>query len=215
MNHTDTRIHRRRALGMLSSLGLLSGWAAAPAWAADAGAHSHEGHDMAAMQDVKRSENMVALPSVSMTRQDGKKLPIAKALDDGRPVVLNFIYTSCTAICPVLSQTFAEMRERLGAERSRINMVSISIDPDYDTPARLKEYAARFGADANWNFYTGTLEDSIAVQKAFASYRGDKMNHAANTFMRTAAPGKAWLRVDGFAGPARLLTEYRKLTSSS
>jgi protein SCO1/2 len=199
------------------------GIAAAPAGAADLpaapehhdhqhmhAATGHEGHDMSAMQDVKLSLDKVVLPALSMTRQDGTRLPIAKALDDGRPVILNFIFTTCTAICPVLSQTFADLRGKLGDERSLVNMVSISIDPDYDTPQRLKEYAAKFGADANWNFYTGALQDSIAVQKAFASYRGDKMNHAAVTFMR-ARPGQPWLRVDGFASPSRLLAEYRKL----
>jgi protein SCO1/2 len=174
----------------------------------------HEGHDMSAMQEVKLSTGMYKMPAVTLVRQDGAKLALAKVFDDGRPVVLNFIYTSCTAICPVTSQVFSDFREKLGGERKRVNMISVSIDPDYDTPQRLAEYASHYGADANWQFYTGSLQDSVAVQKAFATYRGDKMNHAPVTLMR-AAPGKPWVRVEGFAGPDKLLAEYRKLTGKS
>jgi protein SCO1/2 len=178
------------------------------------GHEGHEGHDMSAMQEVKLSQGEYKLPDVTMTSQDGARLPIAKMLNDGRPVVLNFIYTSCTAICPVTSQVFSDFREKLGDKRKGVNMVSISIDPDYDTPQRLNEYSAHYGADANWKFYTGSLHDSVAVQKAFATYRGDKMNHAPVTFMR-AAQGKPWVRVEGFAGPDKLLAEYRKITGKS
>jgi protein SCO1/2 len=157
---------------------------------------------------------MYKMPAITLVRQDGTKVALAKAFDDGRPVVLNFIYTSCTAICPVTSQVFSDFREKLGDERKRVNMISVSIDPDYDTPQRLAEYASHYGADANWWFYTGSLQDSVAVQKAFTTYRGDKMNHAPVTLMR-AAPGKPWVRVEGFASPDRLLAEYRKLTGKS
>jgi protein SCO1/2 len=182
--------------------------------AAMAGHEGHEGHDMSAMREVKLSSGAYELPAVSLTRQDGKKVALAKALDDGRPVVLNFIYTSCTAICPVTSQVFSEFREQLGAQRNGVNMVSISIDPEFDTPQRLAEYAGHYKADAAWQFYTGSLQDSIAVQKAFATYRGDKMNHTPVTFMRPA-PGKPWVRVEGLAGPTQLMAAYRKMTAKS
>jgi protein SCO1/2 len=185
---------------------------AAFAGTAAAEGHNHEGHDMSAMQEIKLSQSQYRLPPVTVVRQDGTRMPLSKALDDGRPVVLNFLFTTCTTICPVTAQVFAEFRGALGAQRSGVNMVSISIDPEYDTPQRLSDYAARFGADANWRFYTATLADSVAVQKAFETYRGDKMNHAPVTFMR-AAPGKAWVRLDGFAGPQKLVEEYRRLTA--
>ena len=124
------------------------------------------------------------------------------------------IYTSCTAICPVTSQIFADFRAKLGADAKGVNVVSISIDPDYDTPQRLATYAGHFEADQNWSFYTGTLKDSVEVQKAFNTFRGDKMNHAPVTFMR-AANSKEWVRIEGFANADVLLAEYRKLAKGS
>ena len=91
-------------------------------------------------------------------------------------------------------------------------MISISIDPEEDTPKRLAEYAKRFDAGQQWRFYTGSTQASVTVQKAFQAYFGDKMHHRPVTFMR-AAPGQPWLRLDGFASPDDLLNEYRRLVA--
>jgi len=85
-------------------------------------------------------------------------------------------------------------------------MVSVSIDPEEDTPARLTEYAKRYHAGAQWSFYTGTLQASQLVQRTFDVYRGDKMNHTPVTLFR-AAPGQPWVRLDGFATPDMVLGE--------
>jgi protein SCO1/2 len=161
-----------------------------------------------------RSEHAYKLPALKVTRADGKRLALADAIDDGRPVLLNFIYTSCTAICPITSQVFLELRERMSvAQRDGVNMVSISIDPEQDTPARLTDYAKRYGGAGVWSHYTGSSADAIEIQRAFETWRGDKMNHQPTTFLR-AAPGKPWVRLDGFYTPAALFGEYQKLTSA-
>jgi protein SCO1/2 len=87
-------------------------------------------------------------------------------------------------------------------------MVSISIDPEHDTPEALSAYAGRFGAGPQWEFLTGSLDDSIAVQRAFDADRGDKMNHAPMTLFR-ATPESQWVRYEGFATAADLAKEYR------
>ena len=125
--------------------------------------------------------------------------------------MVNFIFTTCPTICPVLSASFASFQQKLSAEElAEIRMVSITIDPEHDTPARLREYAALFNAGPNWRFYTGSLETIVAVQKAFEAYRGSKMNHAPLAFMR-AGPGEFWLRLEGFPKSAEMLAEYRAL----
>ena len=173
-------------------------------------ATDHSAHAGAAGSGLKRSERAYTAPSVPLVRQDGRKLDFAKALDDGRPVLLNFLYTSCTAICPVTAQVFAEVRERLGAERARVHVVSVSIDPEHDTPSRLVSYAQRFGGDEAWSFVTGSLADVVNIQRSFDSYQGDKMNHVPVTFLR-AAPGAPWVRLDGFASPRQIVAELQPM----
>ncbi|KVD28092.1 hypothetical protein WI84_28915 [Burkholderia ubonensis] len=154
-----------------------------------------------------------ALPPVELVRDDGKTVSLVDELNDGRPVILTFIYTSCTTICPMISQTLERLQGELGSDRDKLHIVSISIDPEEDTPARLRAYAARFGAGPEWQHYTGTVDASIAAQRAFNVYRGDKMNHAPVAFLR-AAPGRQWMRIDGFATPSELLAAYRDVVAS-
>jgi protein SCO1/2 len=146
--------------------------------------HAHHHHAMPAASDLKIKNIQYTVPPVSQVRDDGKKVSFADELNDGRPVVLNFIYTTCTAICPITSSIFAQLQDRLGADRVKVHLVSVSIDPEQDTPARLREYATRFAADQNWNHYTGTAEASLSIQRAFDVYRGDKMRHDPVSFIR-------------------------------
>jgi protein SCO1/2 len=161
----------------------------------------------AAPQFTRTVANYVT-PDVTVVRADSKKLSFSKELDDGRPVIMNFIFASCSAICPMLSHVFAKVQTKLEKDSQNFHLVSISIDPENDTPAKLSEYAKKFGAGPNWNFYTGTVETSIAIQKAFNIYRGDKMNHSSTILMRYA-PGKPWSRLEGFVSPDAVISEYR------
>jgi protein SCO1/2 len=154
------------------------------------------------------------IPDVRLVRDDGKVVTLSEEMNDGRPVVLNFIYTTCSTICPVMSQTLAQFDHELGPDRKRVHLMSISIDPEQDTAARLHEYARKFHAGPEWQHYTGTAQASLAAQRAFKVWRGDKMGHSAVTLVR-AAPGKPWLRIQGFVTPGELLQQYHHLLEQS
>jgi protein SCO1/2 len=150
------------------------------------------------------------VPSVNLTRDDGKVVRLPDEMNDGRPVVLNFIFTTCSSVCPLLSQVMAQFEHRLGTDRDKVHLMSISIDPEEDTPARLRAYAHKFRAGPEWQHYTGTREASIAAQRAFDVYRGEKMSHTPATLVR-AAPGQPWLRIDGLVTPDQLYEQYQQL----
>jgi protein SCO1/2 len=181
--------------------------------AVDPHAHCKELAEAAAMKRATVTSVDSQVPRVTLVRDDGQQVSLPDELDDGRPVVLDFVYTSCTTICPVLSGTFTRLQARLDEAGVKYHLVSISIDPEQDTPARLVEYARRFHAGPQWRHYTGTVEASVEVQRAFAAYRGDKMNHTPVTFLR-AAPGQRWVRVDGFATADELAGELRALVAT-
>jgi protein SCO1/2 len=109
-----------------------------------------------------------------------------------------------------MSAIFARVQTELGSDSARLRMISISIDPEHDTPEALSAYARRFGAGPQWQFLTGSLDDSIVVQKAFDADRGDKMNHAPLTLFR-ATPEAQWVRYEGFATAAELVKECRSM----
>ncbi len=173
--------------------------------------HAHHRHHEA-MAGV-RSTADYHVPPVKLVRDDGKSVSLADEMNDGRAVVLTFIYTTCTSICPLSSQILSQLQSKLGAHRDHVHLMSVSIDPEQDTPPRLKEYAKKFNAGPSWQHYTGTVAASAAVQRAFDVYRGDKMSHTPVTLLR-AAPGKPWVRIDGFASADSLLAELHQFMAS-
>jgi len=172
-----------------------------PATAQDA----HQGHHAPSAPRYSRTLAPYAPPDVTLVDAHGDAVTLAAALDFDGPVLLQFIFTTCPAVCPALSGTFAAAQERLDDAR----MLSISIDPEHDTPPRLAEYARRFGAGPRWRFLTGELDDVVAVQKAFAAYQANKMQHRPLTFLR-GSPAAPWVRLDGFLSAAELVAEVRR-----
>ena len=186
------------------------------------GQHSHEQHVHVQQQQKKtpaqasekftRTAASYDVPDVTLTDMNGARVPLASALAYDGPVFLQFIFTTCPTICPVMSSTLSSAQEKLGPDAARVRMISISIDPEQDTPERLRDYARKFKAGPQWVFLTGGLEQIVAVQKSFDAYRGNKMRHEPLTFMR-AARGKSWVRLDGLLSATQLIEEYRRLTS--
>lgn len=197
----SSRPIRSRCLACLAFLALA---VAGPA--VDA-ADAHAGPTPAAKGTVESTHPYV-VPPVSLTRADGRVVSLPDEMNDGRPVVLNFVFTTCPSICPMMSSLLSQFQHRLGAEADKVHVMSISIDPEQDTPSRLLDYSRKFDAGPGWQFYTGTVQASITVQRAFDVYRGDKMSHNVVMLMR-AAPGKPWLRIEGFATADDLLRAYR------
>ncbi len=199
------------ALAVLACLALP---AAQAADAPDPHAHHHHHAEVGKAATTTTTRQVeVKLPAIPLLRADGRSVDLATELADPRPLLLNFIFTTCTAICPVMSQVFYEVQGRLGTDSAKLRMVSISIDPEYDTPVRLAEYAKRFQAGPQWQFYTGTAGASIAAQKAFGVYRGDKMNHEPLTFLRQGS-GQSWVRIDGLARPDDLIRQLKTTVAS-
>jgi protein SCO1/2 len=176
---------------------------------------AHETEDMTAQHPDRamRSTVQYTVPAITLVRDDGKSVSLPAEMNDGKPVVLDFIFTSCGSICPLMSQVFSEFQRKLGAEAAGVHLISISTDPEQDTPERLAEYAQQFHAGPEWRHYTGTLAASLSAQRAFDVYRGDKMSHTPVILLR-AAPGQPWRRIDGFITPDELLREFRQLRAA-
>jgi protein SCO1/2 len=123
-------------------------------------------------------------------------------------VLVNFIFTSCTTICPVMTKGFAQFQANLGDERQNVRLVSISIDPDIDTVDILRAYAERYDAGDSWRFLTGTAAAVEAAQRAFGALRGGKYNHAPTTYYRSS-PASPWRAIEGLSSADALLRAYR------
>jgi protein SCO1/2 len=148
------------------------------------------------------------IPDVELIDADGATMRLRTILDTDKPVALNFIFTTCTTICPVMTATFAQMQRKLGDAAKNLQLVSISIDPEYDRPEVLKAYGRQFHAGRNWTFLTGDSKDILTVLQSFETFAGSKMNHQPVTFLKH--PGEQdWIRIDGLASGENLAQEIR------
>lgn len=157
----------------------------------------------------KRSVISYQVPDVVLTDYDDRPVHLRDLLASDDPVILDFVFTTCSTVCPVTTKVLSEVPPILGRDARRLRMISISIDPENDTPLQLKAYARSFQAGERWKFLTGRAQDIKSVQVAFDSYSSDKMTHEPVTLIRQSS-GHRWIRIDGFATPDELVREYRK-----
>ena len=129
----------------------------------------------------------------------------------GKPVFVNFIYTTCTTICPVEAANFSNFQQKIGAESAKVQLLSISIDPEHDTPKVMKAYLQRFYAKDGWTFLSGptnTIHQLMTTFNAGGSF--NKMNHYPLILIKIPQSDQ-WVRLYGLVGTSTLLDEYRKI----
>jgi protein SCO1/2 len=125
-------------------------------------------------------------PVFTLTSQDG--LPVRLVDFRGKVVAVTFIYTLCTATCPVLTPMQVMVQDRLGKEFGRsVGFVSITLDPERDTPKMLKLYAQAYGADlGGWTFLTGSLEDIRDLAARYGIYSRENASGALDHSLLTS-----------------------------
>jgi protein SCO1/2 len=135
-------------------------------------------------------------PEFTLTSQDGA--PVSLTDLRGKVVAVTFIFTMCTATCPVLTPMMSFVQDQLGSDfGAKIAFVSITVDPERDTPEVLKEYAQAFGANlAGWTFLSGTptaIRDITYRYGVFASKNAN--GDVDHTFLTSIVDPRGILRV--------------------
>jgi protein SCO1/2 len=150
--------------------------------------------ELEALSDLK-------VPDVPLIDQDGKPVRFYTDLVKGKVVALNFIFTTCTTVCPPMGANFAKL-EKLTAGKD-VHLISVSIDPAADTPERLREWSRKFGAGPNWTLLTGTRDDVVRLLKALGVYTASISEHSPLVLLGNE-PAHRWTRAYGLAPPAKL-----------
>ena len=149
--------------------------------------------------EAGRSERLPMIgiaPGFTLTSQDDQSV----SLDDfrGKVVVVTFIYTACSDTCPLLTNKMAQVQEELGTLfGKKIVFVSITVDPEHDTPEALKQYAQNFNANlAGWYFLTGEPTAIREVERRYGVFAAKAPEAGVNhTFLTSLIDSKANLRV--------------------
>jgi protein SCO1/2 len=133
--------------------------------------------------------------------QDGRELRFYSDLLMGKVVVINSFFTTCEQSCPRMEGTLAELQKRLGSRLGAdVRMISISVDPEQEPPAKLKAYANRFGAKPGWVFLTGTKANISAVLHKLGQDVDDKQDHLSIFLIGNERTG-LWKKAFGLSVP--------------
>ena len=147
----------------------------------------------------------LAIPDLALVDQDGQSRRFVSEVLAGRKVAINFVFTTCTTVCPPMGATFGRLQdllgERLGPE---VTMVSVSIDPVVDTPERLAEWSARFGRREGWTLLTGPKPEVDRLLKALQVFTPDATDHAPTVLLGDPTSGR-WERAYGLASPQQMV----------
>ncbi|HVI70058.1 MAG TPA: SCO family protein [Pyrinomonadaceae bacterium] len=162
-------------------------------------------HDepVAVSHDVDTTK--INVPDLELLDQNGRKIHFYTDLVKGQTVVINFIFTTCTTICPPLGATFARVQKELGDKVGRdVRFISISVDPATDTPERLKAWGAKFHAGEGWTFVTGAKPQVDELLRALGASSARREDHSPTILIGNDAHG-AWTRTYGLANTGKLV----------
>lgn len=154
-------------------------------------------------------------PDLELVTQDGKTVRFYDDLVAGRIALINFMFTTCTSICPPMTANLAQvqrlLKDYLG---DRVVMISISVDPETDTPAVLKAYAERYGAGPGWYFLTGRRDHIEAVVSKFGDNSRDKLQHSGMLLIGND-PARTWVKGFAMTAPEEIAASVRRLLEQS
>ena len=200
-------MNRFAPCAMLTLCLLAAGISQAMAHSAD----EHAGHDMPAKSATSESAQ-VKFADVALVDQTGKAVRLDPDLVSNKIVVMSFIYTSCTTVCPVVSSIMGKVQKQLGARvGTEVQLVSISIDPQRDDAKRLNEYARSFQNGPGWSWLTGSTQSVAETLKGLGTFNGDLKSHAPLILVGDGN-SRHWTRYYGFTDPAVLTREVEKLS---
>ena len=154
------------------------------------------------------------IPDVTVQDQNGKSLNFYRDLVKGKVVAVNFVFTTCTAICPSLTATFRRVQQQLAERKIPAQLISISVDPTTDTPERLQAFAAKFNVEPGWTFVTGKSSDIDLLLKEFGVAVANKNDHTPMILVGNDEAGY-WTRAYGLSSPnvlVRLISEAASKT---
>jgi cytochrome oxidase Cu insertion factor (SCO1/SenC/PrrC family) len=144
------------------------------------------------------------IPQARVLDQNGKQLNFYNDLIKGKSVAINFIFTSCTAICPPLTATFRKVQQEARTRGLDVQLISVSVDPTVDTPERLKEFAKKFQAEPGWTFVTGDKSEIDSLLQALGVAVVNKNDHTPMVLIGNEATDH-WTRTYGLSSPKKIV----------
>jgi cytochrome oxidase Cu insertion factor (SCO1/SenC/PrrC family) len=175
---------------------------------------SHEATESAPVESSSAETSKMDIPDIELLDQNGRKIHFYSDLVKGHTVAINFIFTTCTTICPPLGATFARVQKELGNRVGRdVRLISITVDPATDTPERLKAWGAKFHAGEGWTFVTGDKPQVDELLRALGASSARREDHSPTVLIGNDTSG-TWTRTYGLAQVSQLVQIINTTTAA-
>jgi protein SCO1/2 len=152
-------------------------------------------------------------PNLVLVNQDNQPMRFYDQLLKGKTVLINFMLTHCTGACSPMTANLVKVQKYLGEQVGKdVIMISISVDPEHDTPEALKKYAEGFKVQPGWYFLTGKRENINGVLSKLGAYTEDPQQHSTVLIIGDEATGQ-WMKVPALARPSEIAEAVTKILS--
>ncbi|MFO0579332.1 MAG: SCO family protein [Polyangia bacterium] len=149
-------------------------------------------------------------PNLPLVTHEGRAVRFYDDLIKNRVAIINFMFTSCPSICPPMTQNLVKVQKLLAdVLGERAVMISISVDPDNDTPEVLAAYARRFGVGRGWYFVTGERPQLEALAAKLGNTSPDKLQHSGMVLIGSDA-ARTWTKAFAMSPPEDIARKVRE-----
>jgi len=154
--------------------------------------------------DIGLTFTSAKIANARILDQNGKQLSFYDDLIKGKTVAINFIFTTCTTVCPPLTATFRKVQQTAAERRLDVKLVSVSVDPVVDTPERLRGFAEKFNVDQGWTFVTGEKGEIDLLLQSLGVAVTNRNDHTPMILIGNDSLNY-WTRAYGLSSPTKLV----------
>jgi len=213
MEPTILTISRAATLALCAALYAAQGYAHGEHAKRDAPLGAQQEHARHRLpQTVGEAQRVsIRLENLQLLDQHNQAVRFAEQVVGDQLIALSIFYSSCTTVCPVIAEIFAQVQQRLGARLGEeVQLVFLSVDPTQDTPRRLAAHARKFDAGAGWTWLTGQKLAVDDVLNGLGLYTADYTEHPAAVLIGDGRSGQ-WSRFYGFPSATQIVAELERM----
>jgi protein SCO1 len=164
-------------------------------------------------QDKPAPPVALSVPDIEVVNQNGQHVHFNSQVVDGRIAIVTGFFTTCSSMCPITQEKLAQVAKLLGPRLGKdVVIVSVSVDAENDTPARMKDWAERFHTGSGWNLLSGNRAEVDTLLKSLGLFVELRQRHQSALMIGSAATG--WVRISSWT-PSEKLAKLAESMSSA
>lgn len=155
----------------------------------------------------------LSVPDIEVVNQNGQHLRFNSQVVDGRIAIVTGFFTTCSSMCPITQEKLSQVAKLLGPRLGKdVVIISVSVDAENDTPARMKDWAEKFHIGPGWTLLSGNRAEVDTLLKSLGLFVELRLRHQSALMIGSAATG--WVRISSWTAPEKLAKLAETMSSA-